>query len=300
MRGTPEVTIGIPAYNASSFLEETVRSALAQTWPHKRILVSVDRSDDDTAELAQEMASKWGLDVIVQSKRMGWVANSNAVLQAAKSPYMMILPHDDLLLPNYIERCVQALQERPDAVVACSDISTFGDLSLHIPQLEFLGPQAERVEKMVRDGFAAVAYRGVVDHRMLGGRFVPDMAIGDFAADSLWLARMSVAGEVIRVPEVLYRKRMYRNSTHSQWNNLSRRRDRQQWLAHTAELEMVVHGDAPQLRKDARIRRAFSDRARRRGAAYFERDAPIRGMAALFPMLAARFARWQRKLRCLS
>jgi glycosyltransferase involved in cell wall biosynthesis len=299
MRGTSEVTIGIPAYNASSFLEETVRSALEQTWPHKRILVSVDRSDDNTTELAQEMASKWGLHVMIQSQRIGWVANSNAVLRAAKSPYMMILPHDDLLLPNYIERCVQALQERPGAVVACSDISTFGDLSMHMRQLELLGPPAERVEKMVRDGFVAVAYRGVVDRQMLGERLIPNIAIGDFAADTLWLARMSIAGEVIRVPEVLYQKRMYRTSTHSQWKNLSRREERQRWLAHTAELETVVYEDAPQLRHDARIRRSFNDRACRRGAAFFERDAPIGGIAALFPMLAARFARWQRKLRYL-
>ena len=59
MQPEPEVTIGIPAYNASAFLERTISSALDQTWSPTRVVVSVDHSDDNTAELALALASKW-------------------------------------------------------------------------------------------------------------------------------------------------------------------------------------------------------------------------------------------------
>ncbi len=296
MQSKPEVTIGIPAYNASAFLEATIRSALDQTWPWIKIVVSVDHSDDNTAELALAMASQGNVEVVVQPRRIGWVANSNAVLSAATSPYAMVLPHDDLLLPQYVELCVRALQARPAAVVACTDVLHFGD-SEHVgEQLELCGPQVDRVEKMVRDCFHAMAYRGVIDRARLGPCLIPDFASRDFAADTLWVARMCVAGEVLRVPEVCYRKLLHGKSAHVQWKGVSGYEEKQRWLAHTAELESVVYGDAPSLRREPRIRAAFRVRARRRrGAAHFDSAAPIGGIADYFPMLAARFARWRRK-----
>ena len=296
MQPEPEVTIGIPAYNAGAFLERTIRSALDQTWSSTSVVVSVDHSDDNTAELALALASKWDLEVRVLPRRIGWVANSNAVLRAATSPYMMILPHDDLLLPTYVARCVAALQANREAVVACTDLSTFGQAEITVHPMELRGSQIERVERMIRDCFAGVAYRGVIDRARLGHRLVPDIAVDDFAADTLWVARMCVAGEVLRVPEVLYRKLLHGKSAHSQWKGRSEREENQRWLAHTAEMESVIYGDAPALRHDPRIREAFRVRARRTGAARFEDATPIRGIPNHFPMLAARIARWRRKL----
>ena len=76
----------------------------------------------------------------------------------------------------------------------------------------------------------------------------------------------------------------------------SEREENQRWLAHTAEMEGVIYHDAPALRREPRIREAFKVRARRTGAARFEGATPICGVANHFPMLAARIARWRRKL----
>ena len=44
------VSILIPAYNAEETIGETLRSAVAQTWPNKEIIVVDDGSKDRTAE----------------------------------------------------------------------------------------------------------------------------------------------------------------------------------------------------------------------------------------------------------
>ena len=61
----PLVSILIPAYNAEEFIADTIRSAIAQTWPRKEIIVVDDGSTDRTAEIARKFTSK---DVAVVSK----------------------------------------------------------------------------------------------------------------------------------------------------------------------------------------------------------------------------------------
>jgi len=61
-------------------------------------------------------------------------------------------------------------------------------------------------------------------------------------------------------------------------------------------MESVIYHDASALRREPGIREAFKVRARRTGAARFENATPIRSVANHFPMLAARIARWRRKL----
>ena len=53
----PLVSILIPAYNAERWIGETIRSALAQTWPRKELIIVNDGSRDRTLEVARQFAS---------------------------------------------------------------------------------------------------------------------------------------------------------------------------------------------------------------------------------------------------
>ena len=50
---TPLVSILIPAYNAERWIADTIRSALAQTWPRKEIIIVDDGSRDRTLSIAR-------------------------------------------------------------------------------------------------------------------------------------------------------------------------------------------------------------------------------------------------------
>ena len=54
----PLVSILIPAFNAEQWIEETLRSAVAQTWPHTEIIIVDDGSTDRTLRIAKRFESK--------------------------------------------------------------------------------------------------------------------------------------------------------------------------------------------------------------------------------------------------
>ena len=105
----PLVSILIPAYNAEEFIADAIRSAIAQTWRHKEIIVVDDQSTDGTAEVARGFASK---NVVVVSKEnQGAAAARNLAFQLSQGEYIQWLDADDLLAPDKIERQFAALCE---------------------------------------------------------------------------------------------------------------------------------------------------------------------------------------------
>jgi glycosyltransferase involved in cell wall biosynthesis len=55
----PLVSILIPAYKAEAWIEETIESALNQTWSRKEIIVVDDGSKDGTSEVLRKLESKY-------------------------------------------------------------------------------------------------------------------------------------------------------------------------------------------------------------------------------------------------
>jgi len=54
----PLVSILIPAYNVEAWIADTLRSAIAQTWQTKEIIVVDDGSTDRTLEIARQFESQ--------------------------------------------------------------------------------------------------------------------------------------------------------------------------------------------------------------------------------------------------
>jgi glycosyltransferase involved in cell wall biosynthesis len=276
------VTIGIPAYNSARFLEAAVESALTQDYPNIRLVISVDLSTDGTADIAHGLAAKHNIEVHVQPKRLGWIGNSNAVLNLMTSPYGMILPHDDMLRQTYVTRCMEALKANDAASVACSDLRIV-DQEVVLGQIEFRGDRVDRAILCITDGFTAVNYRGVIRFDKLRRRTIPVTASG-YAADAVWMLRMALAGEVIRVPETLYRKTLHEQSTHVGWAHLSNLKRR--WLVHVAEMQWLLLRDAPSLLLDRRVRDALRLRLRKQGGGVLS-DARVAGWEGRLPLVTA-------------
>jgi glycosyltransferase involved in cell wall biosynthesis len=101
------VSILIPAYNAQEWLSDTLRSAMAQTWERKEIIVVDDGSTDQTLMIARQFESE--AVRVVSQKNQGAAAARNAALSLSKGEYIQWLDADDLLAPDKISKQIEAL-----------------------------------------------------------------------------------------------------------------------------------------------------------------------------------------------
>lgn len=206
----PSVSALVPAWQAGEFIQETLDSLSAQTHPNFRVIVSVDLCDDDTfAICAAHAARDARVSVYRQSRRLSYVGNCNFLLQQADTDYAVFAFHDDLLAPDYLDKVCAVLDERPEVVMAYSDVLLTGldgeTEHWKYRDLDGIGDPVARGNKMLwREGLWWVPNRGVFRlhrARRIGG--LKTHAAGEFSADNPWLLHMALLGEFQRVPETL-------------------------------------------------------------------------------------------------
>ncbi|MCW2306203.1 glycosyltransferase family 2 protein [Rhodobium gokarnense] len=260
-RERPPVSICIPAYRAQGFIEETLDSVLAQTWPVD-IAVSVDPSDDATAQTVRKMLAGRQARVVEQPQRLGWLGNCNAALALASRDHAMLMPHDDALDPDYVATCMETLAATPRAVLAFTDIDGLNKADVLGTEPSETGPTRQRVAAMFRRHFPAIAFRGVFSRKRARHHAVP-RTISGFGADSLWVLRMAVKGDIVRIPGPLYHKRFHDQTAHQPWYRaLPAERD-EMWIAHCVEALRTVALQRPDVLLDADLRRAWRQRLAR-------------------------------------
>ncbi|MFB6420735.1 MULTISPECIES: glycosyltransferase family 2 protein [Bradyrhizobium] len=129
----------IPCYQYGHFLKECAESILKQCGSELRLLIIDDASTDNTAQVAQELASS---DPRVEFRRHatnhGHIATFNEGIDWAAADYMILLSADDYLMPGAIERSVRLMDDNPSLGL------TFGGaVALHEGRKEAVAPPAE-------------------------------------------------------------------------------------------------------------------------------------------------------------
>lgn len=107
----PLVSILIPAYNAEHWIAESIRSALAQTWPRKEIIVVDDGSQDSTLSVARRFASN--TVAVLAQENQGVCVARNRAFEVCQGNYIQWLDGDDLLAPDKIARQIDLLERFP-------------------------------------------------------------------------------------------------------------------------------------------------------------------------------------------
>lgn len=114
----PRLTIGLPVYNGADYLGEAVEALLAQTFTDFELVISDNASTDDTERIARGYLTDPRVRYLRQPQNIGSAANHNAVVTAARGEFFKWASDDDLYAPDLLRRCVEALDARPEVVLA--------------------------------------------------------------------------------------------------------------------------------------------------------------------------------------
>jgi teichuronic acid biosynthesis glycosyltransferase TuaG len=106
------ITIIIPTYNSEHTLEETISSAMAQSWQDIEILVLDDGSTDNSRQVAQELATLDSrIRLLPNEKNLGVEATRNRGIDLARGEWIALLDADDVWQPDKLEKQMARLRQ---------------------------------------------------------------------------------------------------------------------------------------------------------------------------------------------
>lgn len=113
-----KVSIGLPVFNGQRYMEETIKSLLAQTYSDFELVISDNASTDATAEIGRDYAAS---DPRVRyfrvEKNRGAAWNFNNAFQLARGEYFKWAADDDLHHPLFLEKCFAVMENDPSVVL---------------------------------------------------------------------------------------------------------------------------------------------------------------------------------------
>jgi len=222
----PDVTIGLPVYNGESYLRQALDSLLAQDYPDFKLIISDNASTDSTSAICQEYAAKdRRIEYHRNERNIGALENFKQVFRMSDSKYFMWAAHDDLWRPSYIRKCVEALEQNPDAVLAYSDILFIDENGEPLDMPYSFGAGgcglAGRVAAMAASKGRHIGWYeiyGVIRSDALRQTSLPRNVFGP---DVVLMMELCLLGSFLRVPERLFLYRMVRKTPKEQLDQLA-------------------------------------------------------------------------------
>lgn len=115
------VSVVMAAYNAALYIDEAIRSVVAQSTPDWELIVVDDGSRDDTVAIARSYADDPRIRVVVRSENGGPAQARHDGTLMARYAYISYLDADDRLRPDTLQVLGDALIAAPAAVLAYGD-----------------------------------------------------------------------------------------------------------------------------------------------------------------------------------
>ncbi len=116
MPAPPRLTVLMPVYNVESYIAESVRSILSQTYAAFALLVIDDGSTDRTPEILASFRDP-RLRVVRNEQNLGLTRSLNRGLSMIDSEYVSRHDGDDVAMPSLLEREVAFLDSHPEVAV---------------------------------------------------------------------------------------------------------------------------------------------------------------------------------------
>jgi len=222
------LSVAMATYNGERYLAEQLESLLRQTRQPDELIVSDDGSTDRTCELIRSFAAKapFPVRLLANSRNLGVNGNFDRAIAACRGGIVFPCDHDDVWLPQKIERMADILERHETAVMLISN-SEIVDQDLRSTGRSLYTVRFPQTERLHHRGVETVRFLltswAVAGHTMAFRR-VPALAMpaGRIAADCTYdFVRALVAGathDIVTIPDQLTKYRRHQAQVTSEWS----------------------------------------------------------------------------------
>lgn len=121
MSAAPRLSIGLPVYNGEKYVAESIEALLGQSFTDFELIISDNASTDGTGDICRRYQGKDSrVRYFRQERNVGIAPNVNFILGQVRGELYKEASHDDLYARTLLEKCVAALDDDPQVVLAHS------------------------------------------------------------------------------------------------------------------------------------------------------------------------------------
>ena len=126
-----KVSVIVPAYNMSAYLQQTLESVCASDYDNYEVIVMDDGSKDNTLQTAQAFAATHKQVRVFTQPNGGVCKARNNAIRHSEGEYILPLDADDLITPDFIRLAAEVLDSDMNIKGVGCEAEFFGDRSGH-------------------------------------------------------------------------------------------------------------------------------------------------------------------------
>lgn len=215
MNTKPLLSIIVPTYNrGSTFLSESINSALSQSFRNLELIILDDCSTDNTEQLVMSYADD-RISYYKSGRNQGEYWLTNFGMNRAQGNYVTWLHSDDQLPPESLKLRVDTLTRDNTLDFVHGDIVKIDEKGNEIETLKSSDKKTNEVYlkyiESLQDGKMVYLFHhtSIMMKRSFFYRAGPFDCSLPFAGDIDWMIRALRIGHFMRIPSVLYRYRKH-------------------------------------------------------------------------------------------
>lgn len=218
MNNNPLVSILLPVYNTSAYLNQCLDSVLAQTYTNLQVVLVDDGSKDNSLEICQRYAAKDSRIEVYHQENQGVATARNVLLSKIKGDYFLFVDSDDWIELDMVEFLITRATEDGADLVTCEMVKNDNRPS------ETFNVETWTQEHVIKEFLRHVSFNGSLCNKLSRSqllkrnpRFNTRISYGEDAI-FCWELLKEAKGSIVVTDRQLYHYRMNAASlSHLNW-----------------------------------------------------------------------------------